>query len=474
MRDVRSAAGLLTQLPAGLSRTLGVVGKQFGVAMAFARSHAVHAAAGAGRWLSLPRSDSKSASDVSFSVAKAVGAGGALVGIALVVFVVTRPGEAPAEFAALETAAGGAISLHDGPTSRSSEQGQQSGERRPDVVLRDTIQASPIRQAQMDEGSMNVAQRGPGTDGAHQPMPQGVLSSAFITTRTIIDPPRDSRAAAQEPTEVGANSVTDARSARMAGAKTDRRDPTQSASVESGAAHRRTGEPAETLVSNKIIDGVSLSAILEETAPLAEQPLLEAAASNPAGVGEPGDAMVDGASWTTAVDTETPAQEAFTAIAASGEGTSPETPAPPAAVAADPDVSELITKANAAIAANRLLIPESKSAYRYLQQAAAILPDDPGVQRGFRRILARYAELATKAMRAGDYDKAERFTDRGLRVQPNDRATRSLQDEIRAARAEEEARRARQAAAISPPEPPVDRKTEPTGFDLMMQILDGS
>ncbi|MDJ0738432.1 MAG: AAA family ATPase [Gammaproteobacteria bacterium] len=160
-----------------------------------------------------------------------------------------------------------------------------------------------------------------------------------------------------------------------------------------------------------------------------------------------------------------------------------EAPLRVAAIAApSPDVEALIAKAGRAIAADRLLMPEARSAYRYLRQVLEIDPDNADAQRGIERIVDRYARLALRALRAEDYDKAERFANRGLRVKPDSARMQSMRREIVAARDEAEAvalaeaemaRLAAEAAARPKPKAPPPKKAPPSTFERFLQLVEG-
>lgn len=144
-------------------------------------------------------------------------------------------------------------------------------------------------------------------------------------------------------------------------------------------------------------------------------------------------------------------------------------------------IDELIAKADKAIAANRLLLPEQRSAYRYLKQVLAIDGQNTAAEVRLDRIVMRYADLAKAAIEDESLDRADRFVARGLRVDPDSAAMLILRKEVAAARAETEAvalaeaEMARLAAQPVPvPEPVAPPPKKPiSGFERLMNLVEG-
>lgn len=86
----------------------------------------------------------------------------------------------------------------------------------------------------------------------------------------------------------------------------------------------------------------------------------------------------------------------------------------------DRQLPELLSKAQQALRTDRLLIPAGRSAYDYYQQALLLDPDNTQAQQGINRIVSRYTALAGYAVTQGDAVRADKYIDRGLRVQPDD------------------------------------------------------
>ncbi len=147
-------------------------------------------------------------------------------------------------------------------------------------------------------------------------------------------------------------------------------------------------------------------------------------------------------------------------------------------------IARLLQQADHAIAENRLLIPEGRSAFGYLKQALALAPDNPKARQGMQRIVRRYLEKARKALAKNDYARARLFVHRALRVEPKDHSALAMRRQVDAAEAKASALAANQAIAdrTSPNEPPPrPARTPPpappadsgqTSYERVMSLLD--
>ncbi len=102
-------------------------------------------------------------------------------------------------------------------------------------------------------------------------------------------------------------------------------------------------------------------------------------------------------------------------------------------------ISALLTKAEAAINALRLTSPSGDNAQEYFRAVAEIEPDHPAVGKGRSDIAARYADLAKNAFERNQFDKAEGFVEKALRVLPDHEEAASLAGDISLAREQAEA-----------------------------------
>ena len=143
------------------------------------------------------------------------------------------------------------------------------------------------------------------------------------------------------------------------------------------------------------------------------------------------------------------------------------------------EIAGLLRHADDALNADRLLLPESTSAYSYLKRVLDSDPGNPQALAGIARIVDRYAALASEAIGAEDYDRAERFVARGMRVQASNPAIKRVKAEVDAARAEAaavalaEAEMARLAAEPEIVEPVVEPKRTQSNFQRLMSLANG-
>ena len=74
--------------------------------------------------------------------------------------------------------------------------------------------------------------------------------------------------------------------------------------------------------------------------------------------------------------------------------------------------------AKAALTEYRLTTPEADSAYGYYRQVLAHDPGNPEARQGLLAIADAYYKLARRAEARWDYDRAYRYVDSGLKIEP--------------------------------------------------------
>jgi type II secretory pathway predicted ATPase ExeA len=155
----------------------------------------------------------------------------------------------------------------------------------------------------------------------------------------------------------------------------------------------------------------------------------------------------------------------------------------PAAETSVARAAALVALGDAALAKDRLLLPEEESAYTYYRRALAIDAQDQGALAGMAQIVNRYAALATRALRDGRLERAERFVRRAQRVAPEDPGLEVLRGKVDRAVAQaeaeatlEQARLARIAAEVPAPEPVAEPQPEKglNSFERVMQFVNGN
>lgn len=143
------------------------------------------------------------------------------------------------------------------------------------------------------------------------------------------------------------------------------------------------------------------------------------------------------------------------------------------------EVTDLLNKAEASLSADRLLMPEKRSAFTYYTKVLQLDAGNSAAAAGLTRIAGRYAALAHEALGNQEFERAERFVTRGLRVDPADPKIRGLQSELEMARAEAaavalaEAQMARVAAEVPVVEPEIAPKRAPSYFRQIMNLANG-
>jgi hypothetical protein len=103
------------------------------------------------------------------------------------------------------------------------------------------------------------------------------------------------------------------------------------------------------------------------------------------------------------------------------------------------EIERLLTLAGEAMVRDRLLFPESDSAYGYYRQVLALDGENSEANAGMDRIADRYGALAENALQGRRLDRAELFIGRALRVAPNHPKVPELRRQIAAIVAQEQA-----------------------------------
>ena len=110
----------------------------------------------------------------------------------------------------------------------------------------------------------------------------------------------------------------------------------------------------------------------------------------------------------------------------------PEPKVEPVVKVDEAEIERLLGNANAAIAANRLTDPSGHNALDYYKDVLELDPNNPQAQSGFTRIGNRYAWLARQALSSYETKSAEHYVERGLEVDPYNRALLSLRSKMQA------------------------------------------
>lgn len=66
----------------------------------------------------------------------------------------------------------------------------------------------------------------------------------------------------------------------------------------------------------------------------------------------------------------------------------------------------------------KLTTPEDDSAYFYYSQVLAIAPDNPTAQAGILEIAKRYANLVSRDLERGEIERAKKYLEIGLKLDP--------------------------------------------------------
>ena len=118
----------------------------------------------------------------------------------------------------------------------------------------------------------------------------------------------------------------------------------------------------------------------------------------------------------------------------------------PEAGALDAHVEELLLKGWRSVDDYRLMTPSGNNAYGYFNAVLALDPGNPSAHKGIQRIVDLYATLSRKAMNRRQTDRAGRYVDRGLSIQPDNRELLALQSSLAALAV------ARPVVSVPPPE----------------------
>ena len=82
-------------------------------------------------------------------------------------------------------------------------------------------------------------------------------------------------------------------------------------------------------------------------------------------------------------------------------------------------LDEQLDLANIAIEQNRLMRPKGRSAYDIYRAILDIVPNNAQALAGVKRLSGRYLSLAKEANTRGDYDLADTYLARSMKLQPN-------------------------------------------------------
>jgi hypothetical protein len=90
----------------------------------------------------------------------------------------------------------------------------------------------------------------------------------------------------------------------------------------------------------------------------------------------------------------------------------------------------LLVQGREALDGYRLVTPEGDNAYEYLSAVLQLDPHNETALAGIQEIVDIYSKLATKAAGNNELEKAERYLDRGLGIQPDNPDLLALKDRI--------------------------------------------
>jgi hypothetical protein len=96
----------------------------------------------------------------------------------------------------------------------------------------------------------------------------------------------------------------------------------------------------------------------------------------------------------------------------------------------DEKIQELLSLGRQSIDKYRLLTPEDDNAYGYFRAVLRQDPDNEDAHAGIKEIVALYIILARKSVDRHNDDRARRYINRGLSIQPENRELLALQDSI--------------------------------------------
>jgi len=95
-----------------------------------------------------------------------------------------------------------------------------------------------------------------------------------------------------------------------------------------------------------------------------------------------------------------------------------------------PAIDILLAQASQALDDYRLITPEGDNAYEYLNAVLQQDPENEIARAGIEKIVLIYRTLAAKAAADDDIERADRYLDRGLRIQPDNAGLLALKDSI--------------------------------------------
>ncbi len=97
-------------------------------------------------------------------------------------------------------------------------------------------------------------------------------------------------------------------------------------------------------------------------------------------------------------------------------------------------LADMLYEAQLAFEDNRLMTPPGNNAYDGFRMILDIDPENVVAQQGIRDIVLRYVELADAATQLRQYDNAENFLNRAVRIDGNNKAVADARDRLERAR----------------------------------------
>ena len=94
------------------------------------------------------------------------------------------------------------------------------------------------------------------------------------------------------------------------------------------------------------------------------------------------------------------------------------------------EIETLLASGHQALSEDRLLIPSDNNAYYYYRKVLALEPGHREAGAGIERIVRRYTLFARRALDRGDTDSAEKYINRGLRIQAQNRTLLALRERM--------------------------------------------
>lgn len=90
-------------------------------------------------------------------------------------------------------------------------------------------------------------------------------------------------------------------------------------------------------------------------------------------------------------------------------------------------IQALLQRAAVALEDYRLTIPEGDNAYEIYREVLRLDPANQRARQGLSDVVQRYVWLARSSLERGEYRRVEQYTDRGLRLDPDNQELQSLQ-----------------------------------------------